>query len=543
MNARITTIRMSSKVAVIVSVALAILLANAQSSFSAPPQNKPLRSPHVEVAPGYFLIPLATGLNFPTAIALSDNQIWISEAGHLPGVAPTVKEVLLDGSAHLILSPGMLPADALLGPLTDITYRQGWLWIAHRQVGVNGWKVGAISKFRPENPAGTFVTVISNLPSSGDHHSNEILFDGSGRAYFAQGTASNSGVVGADNWFVTQWLQNFPGFHDFAPVNIVLNGTSFQTQAPFPLDPTASLLTSPFMPFGTGLVASGTVIPAATPSAPQQGIIAGNGAVYSFDPATATPASTLRLEAWGLRNPFGLAIDPFNPSKLFVANNGADVRGVQGENATGDFVLLESRPIANDWDDLFVLDIGGAEEFYGWPDYFHSPLTGEVLPVTHPLFCASDATDIPCPPFVLDETFRNSMTVQAAFAQFELHSSANKFDFATDQKFKFVGDIFVAETGSFVPVSGAQEFVGYKVVRVDRRTGQVSDFIANRGRTPEERFDAQSFNKPIDVKFRGEFMFIVDFGVFEPGLMIQQPNSGKLWLVSHGMGNVARSRR
>jgi len=527
------------------SLALALALAiwsPIQARSAEPAESNLGLNSHVEVAPGYFLHRMVTGLNFPTAIAFSVDKIWVSEAGHLPGIPLTVKEVDFDGSARVILSAEMLSAGRLLGPLTDVTYHKGWLWITHRQLGVNGWKVGAISKFKPENPAGTFATVISNLPSSGDHHSNEIIFDRSGRAYFSQGTATDSSVVGADNWFVTQWLQSAPAFHDFAAKPLVLNGISFATQVPFPLDPTASMLTAPFSPFGLGPVAPGTIIPAATPSSPQNGIIAGNGAVYSFDPMAPNAASTLRLEGWGLRNPYGIGIDPMIPSRLFVANNGADVRGVAGENATGNFVLLGSRPIANDWDDLFVLNIGGREEFFGWPDFFHAPKTGNVLPVTEPLFCASSTTSIPCPPFVLEEAFRKSLTVERAFAQFELHSSANKFDFSTDKKFKFEGDIFVAETGSFVPITGAQTFVGYKVVRVDRKTGQVTDFIVNRGWTLEEIIEPESFNKPIDVKFMDEFMFIVDFGVFEPGLGIQHENTGKVWIVAHGMGSV-RSKR
>ncbi len=529
------------KLRLVIAVATVTLVGNTQSAWSAPAKTNVLRDAHVEVAPGYFLLRMVTGLNFPTAIAFSVDKIWVSEAGFLPGIPPTVKEVDFDGSARVILSGGMLAAGQLMGPLTDVTYHNGWLWISHRQIGVNGWGVGAISKFKPANPTGTFTTVVSNLPSSGDHHTDEIIFDRSGRGYFSQGTATNASVVGADNWLITGWLQNAPTFHDFPAKTLVLNGTSFRTQAPFPLDPTASMTTAPFMPFGSGPIAPGTIIPAATPSSPQNGIIAGNGAVYSFNAEVPNAASTLKLEGWGLRNPYGIGIDPFNPSKLFVTNNGADVRGVEGENSTGDLVLLGSRPIANDWDDLFVLDIGGEEEFFGWPDFFHNPATGDVLPVTHPLFCASRSTSIPCPPFVLAESFRNSLNVKRAFAQFELHSSANKFDFSTDKKFKFEGDLFVAETGSFVPITGAKRFTGYKVVRVDRRTGQVFDFIVNRGRTPEELLDPESFNKPIDVKFMDEFMFIVDFGVFEKGLGLIQANTGKIWLVSHGMGNIQKN--
>src|SRR5262249_48123620 len=87
-----------------------------------------------------------------------------------------------------------------------------------------------------------------------------------------------------------------------------------------------ALVTMPFMPFGGGLVPPRTVVKAPTPAKPIQGIIAGGGTVYSFDPNAADPTSTMRLEAWGFRNPYGIGFDPFNKGQLFVSNNGADVR-------------------------------------------------------------------------------------------------------------------------------------------------------------------------------------------------------------------------
>ena len=87
-----------------------------------------------------------------------------------------------------------------------------------------------------------------------------------------------------------------------------------------------ALITEPFMAFGGGTVPPRTVVKAPTPANPQQGIIAGGGTVYSFDPNAANPASTMRLEAWGFRNPYGIGFDPFNKNQLFVSNNGADVR-------------------------------------------------------------------------------------------------------------------------------------------------------------------------------------------------------------------------
>src|SRR5690606_28223170 len=73
--------------------------------------------------------------------------------------------------------------------------------------------------------------------------------------------------------------------------------------------------------------------------------------------------------------------------------------------------------------------------------------------------------------------------------------------------------------------------VGYKVVRVDGESFEVTDFVTT-GDTVEEIFDPQKLNKPIDVKFMGPTLLIVDFGIFEPGLGLQQPGTGKIWALS-----------
>jgi glucose/arabinose dehydrogenase len=530
------------------------------------------------VASGYTLETLATGLDFPTAIA-SDGagRLWVTEGAPTPDLVPRVRAVDETGDVTTVLAATDLADGVLAGPLTDVTWRDGWLWITHRQTGANGWLVGAISRFQPADPRGTFTTVITNLPSAGDHYAEEIVFDATGRAYFSQGSATNSGVVGPDNELITGWLAMFPDFHDFAPVDLVLAASSYRTLNPLTEDPNDRVVTAPFQAFGSGPVSAGTRVLAATPAQPREGMIAGNGAVYSFDadaagsdcppgqPSSSTP--DLRLEAWGLRNPYGIGLDPADPSRLYVTNNGADIRSIaqpseqasgvssyggydEGDNddededdedALSSLLPVGSRPIANDWDDLYVLDVGGDQEFYGWPDYYHLP-SGDVAPVTDPFFCRPEYEDQPqieCPTFVLESSFRAELQTERAVAEFETHVSANKFDVASGC-FAGEGDIFVAETGSFVPITGATEFVGYKVVRVNRETGEVRDFIGQGEREREDIFQPEAFSKPIDVKFDGDRMLIVDFGMFEPGLGIQVPGTGKIWVVRRSDGGLAQ---
>jgi glucose/arabinose dehydrogenase len=306
------------------AAALALVASPAAASAAAP-ASVPQRLDSVVVEPGYVLAPLATGLDFPTGIAMDGERIWISEAGILPNdPVPKVVEIAPDGTAEVILTAKDLPKGAFLPPVIDVTHHEGMLWVTHRQIGVNDWMVGAVSRFDPADPAGTFTTVLTNLPSQGDHFTNEIIFGEDGRAYFTQGTATNTSVVGPDNELVTGWLSKAPNFHDYPAKDVVLSGAEYTTDNP--LEPGGDLeaevpagedvVTAPFMEFGSGPVDEGTVVSGATPSAPQDGIIIGNGTAYSFDPTAEDAASTLRLEAWGLRNPLGLGFDPFDPSSL-----------------------------------------------------------------------------------------------------------------------------------------------------------------------------------------------------------------------------------
>jgi hypothetical protein len=57
-------------------------------------QNHP-NGDSVLVPEGFSLQPLATGLNFPTAIAFSEDetQVWVSESGALPGTQPRIVQL------------------------------------------------------------------------------------------------------------------------------------------------------------------------------------------------------------------------------------------------------------------------------------------------------------------------------------------------------------------------------------------------------------------------------------------------------------------
>ena len=503
---------------------------------------------NVVIPQGYSMTAVATGLNFPTAMTFFGDTIWVTEEGTATSPA-AVKEIDSGGNIRTMLTAAELPDGTLVSPLTGIVFARGWFWLIHRQTNSEnapGVPVGVISRFRPHDPVGTFETVIAGFPSFGDHPNSQIVFGADGRAYINGAAPTNSGVVGPDNG----WAPSTPKLSDFPGMDVELSGIGYQTLiGPMPtwmLDPDggtpAAKTTYPFVAFGMPLP-SGNKVKAPTPANPIQGIIAGGGTVYSFDPEAADPTSTMRLEAWGFRNPYGIGFDPFDHNALFVSNNGADVRQTTIIDANGKSVITVrgSRPIDNDLDDMFVVRIGEGVQFFGHPDFFHDPDTGQPLPVTNPLFCPEPrplpvppppVLPSPCPDFAFSDQFRANLKVEPAFAEIEFHSSANMFDFSRTGAFGFKGDIFIAETGSIPTGTGATSLTGFKVARIDRQSGEVSDFITHPTNELDVIFELDGFNKPIDVRFRGPEMFIVDFGVFAPAPVT--PNTGKVWKVVRG---------
>lgn len=499
------------------------------SSTSSSAEGEP---PFCTVPSGFAIRPYVSGLDFPTAITSQGTTMWVVEGGLVASRAPKVKRIDAragGASVTTVLAASDLPSGALLAPLTDIEEHDGWLWITHHALGANGWLVGAVSRFRSDDAVGTFTTVLTNLPSAGDHPTAAVTFGPDGRGYVSLGTASNSSVVGPDSDLSTGWLIGASTFHDFPAKDVVLDGREYQTLVPIALDPQRELHTPTYGAFGTGFVAQETLVRAPTPAEPREGMIAGGGAVYSFDPSAADAAATLRLEAWGLRNPYGIGFDPVNPERLLVTNHGVEVRVA---DIGGLVRLIGPRPVTNDFDDLFEVFVGGDEEFFGWPDYFHHPLTGSVQPVTDLLHTfTAPGIEIRPAKFVLAESFRETLEVERAAAELGARVAAGKFDVSTSSTFEFEGNVFVALTGAYSAAVGVVQYTGHKVMRVDRDTRECVDFVVNTGTTTDELFAPSNFNKPIDVLFVGDTMFVVDLGVFVPSIDRRVLGTGKVWAI------------
>lgn len=440
----------------------------------------------IAVPNGYKIEQVVSGLTFPTAVAFDDKgDLYVIEAGYsYDEVWSDPKLLSVDESGKTtIIATGPRPRN---GPWTGITWHDGAFYVAEGGE-MEGGRILRITK------DGKITSLIENLPSVGDHHTNgPVVKDG--YIYFGQGTATNSAVVGTDNADFG-WLKRKQDFHEIPCKDIILNGQNYTTANPLTDDPNDQATTGAYVPFGTATT-DGQVI---------KGVVPCTGAIMRIPLSGGNP----EVVGWGLRNPFGLAVSP--DGRIFVTENGFDDRGSRPVWGTGD-VLWELKD--NTW--------------YGWPDF------SEGKPISGDEEFKAPGKDAVKP---LLKQYPN--TPPKPVAIFGVHSSSNGIDFSKSSDFGYQGEAFVAQFGDMAPNVGKVEFpVGFKVVRVNVETGVVKDFAVNKGKRngPATWLKKGGLERPVSVKFdpTGKALYIVDFGILK---MTQQgPQSqmktGMIWKIT-----------
>ncbi len=442
---------------------------------------------NIELPSGYRVVALARDLNYPSAVSWDpDGNLLIAEGGFPYGradeAAPRILRRGADGGLEVV-AEGL---DQLVG---DIAVYRGLLYVSHR---------GRISVVEE----GHIRDLIAGLPSWGLCPNGPLAFDRAGRLYFGQGTVSNAGVVGPAE-LEQLYRTGHPDGHDIPGANVVLTGQNYASANPITgeVRPTGA-----FSPWGRA-TAPGERIAGAWPDQ------AASGAIMS----ARWDGSDLRVHAWGLRNPAGLAFGP--DLRLYAANQGARP--------------LEPRPIAKDSDTFWQVEEGA---WYGWPDYYGGqPVTATGFQQPQGLrleFLLAHHVELlpgrPRPPHPV--------------ASLGLQVGASGMDFNLQPRFGFVGQAFVAEFG---PLLGPREMgAGYcpdqgrRVVRVDPASGQVSDFCLNRSRAPaSEGGNRGGLERPLQARFGPDGnLYIVDFGVVEfredVDDWVATPRTGIVWQVS-----------
>ena len=452
-----------------------------QTRFDAPRRLVPA---DVALPAGYTIEVVATGLTFPTGVAFdAAGTPHLVEAGYSYGEVwrtPRLLRIGSDGALSVVAS------GSDNGPWNGVTFHDGNFYVAE-----GGQRTGG--RILRIDRSGSMTALVEDLPSVGDHHTNGPAIGPDGMLYFGQGTATNSGVVGVDN-FEFGWLRRYRDFHDIPCRDVTLTGKNYTTANPLTGDERDRATTGAFSPFGT----------ATSPGQVIRGRVPCNGAILKIPLAGGAP----QLVAWGLRNPFGLAFS--SRGELFVTDNQYDARG--------------SRPVFGTGDLLWKVEEG---KWHGWPERF-----GTLALHEH------DSLAPPGDPRVarLIDPYPNDAVEPAA--RLGVHSASTGLDFSRSARFGHEGDAFIAQFGDMAPgVGKVLSPVGFKVVRVEVGEGIVHDFAVNRGETngPASFIGGGGLERPTAVRFdpSGESLYVVDFGVMTVGPQGPEPRpeTGVLWRI------------
>lgn len=450
---------------------------------------------YVEYPAGYQLTLLADRLTAPGAIAFTpDGSVILAETGN-DDAEPRVYGWRADGTFFNVypLYPNSIfrhfgDKFRMYGPIGGMCYLDGFLYVSHR----DAHGLGVITRLGLD---GSSRTVVADLPTQGDYSLTDVTVSPTGRLVFGIGTATNSGVVGIDN-FTIGWPQKYPKVHDQSYVNLKLLGYRFNTPNPnaglFGGDDVA--VTAPLQAFG---VSNQTRVQPSPTGKP-------NGAIYSISPT----GGDLRVEAYGIRLPRGLRYDT-EFSRLYATNNGMELRG--------------TRPVQDDPDSLLRVVAG---TWYGWPDYSADLRPITELPIndfTKSMIVKSGYPDLSA---LIDRSASNLLEPKretlVSYA-FKPLSGAAKFDFVPSESAfrEFRGSAIVALAGDRAPfATGGQPLkgtIGYEVTKVDIDSRTAEPFVHNTKGKPASQIPrdeaGDAMERPVDVKFGPDgSLYILDFG-------------------------------
>lgn len=435
---------------------------------------------------GYVAEVVASGFNAPVHCCFNEaGDCYVVESGHKIDAAPRILKV--DPRTGAWQPFFTLPEEQWIkgGAVTGACWHKGYLYVMNTDT---------LLRITPERRV---EKILTGLAGRGDHQSNHPIIGPDDKIYFGQGCATNCGVVGADN-FGFEWLTKNPEFCDIPARDITLVGTNYEAHNVLG-DIRETVQTGAYSPFGTPTHA-GQVI---------KGNVKCNGSILRCN----LDGSNLEVVAWGLRNPYGLAFT--KDGRLFATEHGMDERGV--------------RYVVDDPDDFYEIQAG---EWYGWPDFasgirLDDAYWGEGGHGREPVLAEFPNPNPPKP-----------------LTSFQTHSAANGFDFCRNFDFGFQGDAFVACFGDLAPITTVTKAItpaGFKVVRVDMKTGQVHDFAVNKTTGPASKLFHGGFERPSHCQFGPDGnLYVVDFGTIhiapERGAIRQQMDTGTLWRIRRTAG-------
>src|SRR5688572_21178741 len=459
----------------------------------------------VEYPAGVDLQVVAEDLTGPVDCAVDKDGTLIVAEGGRGKYEPRIYGIRKDGSLFDIYPVGrrfpqplrwLQGGFRIYGPVGGIAVNDGKVYVSHRDKD----DFGVITAFTYD---GKHTTIVGKLPAQGDYGMGDVAIDPNfGRLWFGVGAATNSGVVGLDNW-AAGWVKNHPNFSDrpwLPPGQAVLKLLGYRFDTPNPL---AGLFggndvagTAPFQPFNSRYRGR---IPRAENNRP-------TAAVFSCD----AQGGGLRVEAYGIRYPRGIAFDEYGSP--FMTNNGMELRG--------------TRPVKDDPDAVLSIAPG---VWYGWPDYSAHlrPISSEEFRPPEEMLVTyqelNEVIDHRGSGLTEPSQFRNQL-VQAVLPPL---SGAAGMAFVPNvgPLSVFNGHAIVALSGDRAPFATSGRKLrgptGYRVVRVNSVDKEVAEFVRNTAGVPRSRqklsYHHVGLERPMSVKFdmSDGSMYIVDFGVLE----------------------------
>jgi len=263
--------------------------------------------------------------------------------------------------------------------------------------------------------------------------------------------------------------------------------------------------TGPFKPFGTP-AQKGEVI---------KGELFCNSAVWRSKP----DGTGVELLAWGIRNPFGMAMN--TQGELYVSDNDFEEKG--------------ERAIALDPDRIW--HIKNASQPYGSisnPDWYGFPdICGDGLPVNHEKHHPAKGKPA--------ELFLENPPPWAGPAVFleQPHSCMCRMDFSTSDFFGYKDELFVSEWGTLAPLNSPRPEDldhGFRVIRVNVKTGTAEPFMQNSKPGPASALGTAGIERPVSCKFTpdGRSLYVLDFGHCRvtQGAMFAFAHTGVLWKIT-----------
>jgi glucose/arabinose dehydrogenase len=434
---------------------------------------------------GYTAELVASGLNAPVHCCFDEQgNCYVSECGHKIESRPRIVRIDLQTGAQETIYEEPDHRWIKTGALTGALWHAGHLYFTNTD---------RLSRL---GPGGSVQDIVTDLAGRGDHQANYPVLGPDGKFYFGVGTATNTGVVGADN-FAYEWLPKFPDFHDVPAEDITLAGRNYQYQNVLG-NVLETVHSGAYVAFGTET----------TPGQVIKGDVKCSGSILRCNP----DGSDLEVVAWGLRNPYGVAFHP--DGRLFATEHGMDDRG--------------GRYIVGDYDDFYEIRQG---EWYGWPDFasgirLDDPYWGKDGQGREPVLAKFPNPKPPKP-----------------LVSFKPHTAANGVSFSSSPAFGFQDDAFVALFGDIAPITTPRLAAprGFKVVRIDMHQRKIVDFAVNKIAGPASQLRHGGFERPSHCAFGPDgALYVVDFGKVqiapEVGGVRMVLGTGALWRIRFNGG-------